>query len=182
MTEISDRFRAVAAAFTDRVQAVPAGGWDRPSPCPDWTAKDVVFHLAQAGGMFLGRVGVELPEAATQTADPVAAWTATRDTLQAALDDPSIAGREYEGPMGTSTLEKTIGMFGVGDVLVHTWDLARAVGLDEHLDEDEVQRLLAVMEPNDEMMRKGTAFGPKVPVPDDADAQTKLLAFTGRRP
>jgi hypothetical protein len=29
-------------------------------------------------------------------------------------------------------------------------------------------------------MRQGTAFGPKVSCPDDADEQTKLLAFTGR--
>ena len=84
--------------------------------------------------------------------------------------------------MGTTTFEKSIGMFGIGDVLVHTWDLAWAVGLDERLDADEVQRLSAVMEPNDEMMRKGTAFGPRVEVADDADAQTKLLAFTGRHP
>ena len=78
------------------------------------------------------------------------------------------------------TLEATVGMFGIGDVLVHTWDLARATGLDERLDADEVHRLLVVMEPNDAVMRQGTAFGPKVPCPDDADEQTKLLAFTGR--
>jgi len=67
-------------------------------------------------------------------------------------------------------------------VLIHTWDLARAVGLDERLDQDEVRRLFESMEPNDELMRQGTAFGPRVEVPDDADEQTKLLAFTGRRP
>ncbi len=83
--------------------------------------------------------------------------------------------------MGTSTLERFIGLFGVGDVLVHTWDLARATGLDERLDPDEVHRLLAAMEPNDEMMRQGTAFGPKVAVGPDADEQTQLLAFSGRR-
>ena len=182
MTETSDRFRRVASAFTDRLNAVPAEGWDRQSPCADWKTKDVVFHLSQTAGMFLGRADVELPAAATQTDDPVAAWTAARDTVQTALDDPAVASREYDGPMGKTTFETSIGMFGVGDVLVHTWDLARAVGLDEHLDEDEVQRLFAALEPNDEMMRKGTSFGPKVEVPADADPQTKLLAFTGRRP
>ena len=182
MTETSERFRRVAAAFTERVDAVPADGWDRPSPGPDWTAKDIVFHLSQTAATFLGRVGVELPAAATQTDDPVAAWTAARDTVQTTLDDPAIATREYDSPMGKTTFEKSIGMYGVGDVLVHTWDLARAVGLDEHLDPDEAQRLFTLLEPNDEMMRKGTSFGPKVEVPDDADPQTKLLAFTGRHP
>ena len=72
-------------------------------------------------------------------------------------------------------------MFGLADVLVHTWDLARAAGLDERLDPDEVHGFLIGMEPMDQAMR-GEHFGPRVPVPDDADEQTKLIAFTGRTP
>jgi uncharacterized protein (TIGR03086 family) len=181
MSEVSDRFRRVAAQFTARAEAVPRDGWDRPSPCEGWVARDVVSHLVDAAGMFLGRVGVELPAETSQRGDPVVAWEAARDAVQAALDDPAVASREYESALGTTTFERTIGMFGVGDVLVHTWDLARATGLDERLDPDEVHRLITVMEPNDAMMRQGTAFGPRVDVPDDADEQTKLLAFTGRR-
>jgi uncharacterized protein (TIGR03086 family) len=180
MSEISDRFRHVAEGFTARATAVPADGWDRPSPCEGWVARDVVAHLVEASGMFLGRIGVELSPGPSPSDDPVGAWEAARDSVLAALEDPSVAGREYESPMGTTTFERTIGMFGIGDVLVHTWDLARAVGLDERLDQDEVHRLFVVMEPNDEMMRQGTAFGPRVEVDDDADEQTRLLAFTGR--
>jgi uncharacterized protein (TIGR03086 family) len=180
MTEISDRYRRVAGEFTARVVAVPDDAWERPSPCDEWNARDVVNHVVDASGRFLGRVGVELPAEASQRDDPAAAWAAARDAVQGALDDPAIAGREYESPMGATTLERTIGMFGIGDTLVHTWDLARAAGLDERLDQEEVLRVAALMEANDEMMRGGTAFGPKVEVPDDADEQTRLLAFTGR--
>jgi hypothetical protein len=31
-------------------------------------------------------------------------------------------------------------------------------------------------------MMRGSAFGPKVDVPDGADEQTQLIAFTGRTP
>jgi hypothetical protein len=58
----------------------------------------------------------------------------------------------------------------------------RATGLDEALDADEVHRAMVAMEPNDELLRSGTAFGPRVEVSDDADEQTRLIAFTGRRP
>lgn len=180
MTEISERFRRVADGFTARANAVTADGWERPSPCEGWNARDVLAHLIGAAGMFLGRVGVELPAGASPDDDPVGAWETARDAVQAALDDPAIATREFESAMGTSTLEATIGRFGIGDVLVHTWDLARAAGLDERLDADEVHRLLLAMEPNDAMMRQGTAFGPRIDTPEDADEQTKLLAFTGR--
>jgi uncharacterized protein (TIGR03086 family) len=182
MSETADRFRRVAEGFSARVDAVPADAWDRPSPCEQWRARDVVAHVAEAAGAFVGRAGVELAPGPSADDDPVGTWRAARDGVQAALDDPAVAGREIESPMGPMTLERMVGMFGIGDVLVHTWDLARAAGLDDRLDPDEVHRLLQVMEPNDEMMRQGTAFGPKVPVPDDADEQTRLIAFTGRTP
>jgi hypothetical protein len=69
-------------------------------------------------------------------------------------------------------------------LLVHTWDLARAVGLDETLDADEVHRLVTgfdAMDPQmDAAMRSSGHYGPRTEVPADADEQTRLLAFTGR--
>lgn len=180
MPNIADRFRTVAAGFTAVVDQVPADAWDRPAPCEGWTARDVVDHLGGTANFFLSRAGagVELPSAAD---DPAGAWTAGRDAMQAALDDPAIADAEVDSPMGKSTVGGLIGRFGLADVLVHTWDLATAVGLDVRLDPDEVHAVYESLLPNDEMMR-GTAFGPKVAVPDDADEQTKLIAFTGRQP
>ena len=73
-------------------------------------------------------------------------------------------------------------MFFLGDILVHTWDLARATGLDETLDADEVAGMYAGMLPIDEMLRASGQYGARVEVPDQADLQTKLIAFTGRQP
>jgi uncharacterized protein (TIGR03086 family) len=180
MSETSERYRKVAAGFTQRAEGVPDNGWDKPSPCEGWVARDVVRHVVEVASGFVGRVGVELPQGPSVDEDPVAAWAVLSDGMQSTLDDPAIATLEFDSPMGKTTLERFIGMFGVGDVLVHTWDLARATGQDDRLDPDEVHRLYETMKPNDAMMRQGTAFGPKVEVPDEADEQTKLIAFTGR--
>jgi len=80
------------------------------------------------------------------------------------------------------TIEHAIGMIMFGDVLIHTWDLARAANLDETLDAAIVTEMLIGMQPMDEMLRQSGQYGPKVEVPDDADDQTKLIAFTGRTP
>ena len=176
-SEVSDRYRRVAEGFTARVNSVPPGAWDQPSPCGDWVARDVVTHVTDASAMFLRRAGVEL--AAQPGEDPVRAWEVARDAVQAALADPTVANRQHESKMGPTTLERSIATFGIGDVLVHTWDLARATGLDEHLDPDEVRRLFDVMRPMDTKVR-GVAFGPKVEPPAGADEQTLLLSFTGR--
>jgi uncharacterized protein (TIGR03086 family) len=144
-------------------------------------ARDVVRHLVESAGFFVGGAGVELPPGPSVDEDPVGAWEAVRDGIQGVLDDPEVAGREVESPMGRTTVESLIGRFGVADLLVHTWDLARATGLDETLDSDEVERTYEMMLPKDLRMR-GPAFGPKVEVPEDVDLQPRLIAFTGRQP
>jgi uncharacterized protein (TIGR03086 family) len=108
---------------------------------------------------------------------------ALSDGLQALLDDPSTATRTFDHPQaGTHPLDAAIGMFVLGDVLIHTWDLARATGLDEALDPDEVHRALEGMEPLADVLAASGHYAPRVAVPDDADEQTRLLALTGRHP
>ena len=60
--------------------------------------------------------------------------------------------------------------------------LATAAGFEVTLDPDEVHALLTGMESMDEVLRASGHYGPRVDVPADADEQTRLIAFTGRRP
>lgn len=179
---VSARFRSLAAGFTARVEAVAPDGWESPSPCIDWTARDVVRHMVGNVDWFFGMVGRERPEAPSADDDPVAAWAAARDAMQEALDDPEVATKEYEGAFGRSTLEQSVDRFMCIDLLVHAWDLARAAGLDERLDPEEVHRVHEAVQPMDEMLRSPNAFGPKVEPPEGADEQARLLAFLGRDP
>lgn len=184
MSEISDRYRRIAAAFTWRADAVPAAAWDNAAPCDGWVARDIVRHMVEwMGGMLLECAALELPGGPSVDIDPAGAWRAMSDGLQAALDDPDIAPREFfHEHIGRMTLEQAVAMIMIPDVFLHAWDLARATGLDETLDAEEVAALYAGMEPLDEMLRQSGQYGPRVAVSDDADAQTKLLAFIGRRP
>lgn len=178
----SDRFRRVAAGFTERVQAVPEEGWTAPAPCEGWTARDVVAHLVGWVPGVLGAAGVVFPPEASDD-DPEVAWVAVAETIQAALDDPEVAERRFDaGPPGELTVAAAVDMLVTGDVLIHTWDLARAAGLDETIDEAVAAGMLAGMEPMDEMLRDSGHFGPKVEPPPGADVQTRLIAFTGRTP
>ena len=182
MSEISERYRKVADQFTQRIQSVPADAWDKPAPCDGWVARDVVRHLVEWIPGFFSGSDLRFPQAPSVDEDPAAAWRAINDTLQSALDDPDLAAHEFEMRMGRVRVDQSIAQFCLGDVLVHTWDLARAVGLDESLDATEVHRMFEGMEPIDELLRKSGQFGPRVDVPANADEQTKLIAFTGRRP
>ena len=173
-------YATVADGFGRVVDAVPADAWDRPAPCEGWVARDVVRHLVEwVPGFFGERWGVVV-DGPSLAEDPAGAWHALDAALRAALD--ADGQTVADTPFGPQSLEQTLGMIVTGDVLVHTWDLARATGGDERLDPDEVHRLFQDMESMDEAMRGSGHFGPRVEVPADADEQTRLLAFTGRRP
>lgn len=187
MSEISERYRRVSDQFTQRVRAVPPEAWAAPAPPEGWDARDVVRHLVDWLPGFFGRWPIEVRPAPSVDDDPLAAWLAVDDALRAGLDDRDIAGEVREaGPLGPMSYEAALDMICTPDLLTHTWDLARAAGLDEVLDGEEVARQVAGLEampPEVEQgMRDSGHYGPRVPVPDDADPQTRLLAFLGRRP
>lgn len=179
----ADEYREIAAVFTEKVRGVPADAWDEPAPCEGWVARDVVRHLVEWFPAFLRHgAGVELPTGPSPDENPVAAWTVFSDGVQALLEDPTTPDRVLADPhIGEVPLDLAVSRFFTGDVFLHTWDLARATGQDETLDPERCAEMLAAMEPLDEVLRTSGHYGPKVPVADDADVQTKLLAFIGRR-
>jgi len=79
-------------------------------------------------------------------------------------------------------LGHAIDRFYTSDVFLHTWDLARATGQDDRLDSEVCAAMLAEMEPLEELIRSSGQYGPAVPVPVDADPQTRLIGFIGRDP
>ena len=177
----AERHRRVAGAFTDRVAGTR--DWAAPAPVPGWSARDVVGHLVGWLPGFLAAGGVTLPAGPPVEEDPVAAWRGHASAVQALLDDPDTAGRGFTHPMiGEHPLAEAIDMFYTADVFMHTWDLARATGQDDRLDPGLCAVLLAGMEPMEDAMRSSGHYGPRVPVPDDADVQARLLGFIGRDP
>lgn len=182
---IADRYRRRAARFTDTVAAVPADAWSSPSPCPEWDARAVVAHLVQTQGMFAGFVGRELDAGPSVDVDPLGAWTAARDQTQAALDDPDIAGTEFDGFTGRASYESGVDRFLSFDLIVHRWDLARAAGLDDSIAEQDLVALQLAVEhmaaTMGDAMRGPGAFGPELTPPADADTQARVLAFLGRQ-
>jgi uncharacterized protein (TIGR03086 family) len=180
----SAEHREVAGRFTELVRGTSADRWDDPSPVAAWRARDVVGHLVTWLPAFLeDGADVRLPAGPAVADDPVGAWRTHCDAVQALLDDPATPARMLHNPhVGDVPLDEAIDRFYTGDVFLHTWDLARATGQDATLDPDRCATMLAGMEPLDEMLRQSGEYGPRVDVPEDADVQTRLVAFIGRDP
>jgi uncharacterized protein (TIGR03086 family) len=182
--EAAARHAEVARAFGARVTGVAPGRWDDPSPVEGWVARDVVRHLVEWFPAFLrGGSGVELATGPSVDDDPVEAWQVHSAAVQQLLDDPATDHLVLDDPhVGRLPVADAVDRFYTPDVFMHTWDLARATGQDEALDPATCRELYEGMLPLDGMLRASGQYGPRTPVPEDADVQTKLLAFIGRRP
>lgn len=176
----ADRHQRITADFTRLVEGT--ADWDAPAPVDGWVARDVVDHLVSWFRAFLEAGGIEVPPGPAVADDPVGAWVHHRDAVQGLLDSPD-AARDFTHPFaGTHALQDAIDRFYTTDVFLHTWDLGTATGQHVALDPAHCLELLEGMGQIEEMLRSSGQYGPAVPVPRDADPQTRLVGFIGRDP
>lgn len=182
MSDIADRYRSLADSFERRIREVQPDQWSNQSPCEEWTARDLVGHVVGVHGMMLGWIDRSLSPAASAEDDPLAAFQAARRDMQTVLDDPELAIKEYDGYLGRTTISATVDRFLAFDLVIHGWDLARATGQDEHLDQAEVERVWADVRELGDNLRQPGVCGPAVELGGDATSQDRLLAHLGRDP
>jgi uncharacterized protein (TIGR03086 family) len=173
--EVAGRYGAIARGMTARVEACT--DWSMPTPCPEWTARDIVDHVVDVHRRALALLGTDLPPDAD---DPMRAWSAASAAMFAALQDPTQATRVVSPRFGDMPFEQLASRMVCSDALVHTWDLARATHQDEHLDAGAVEFAWTWMQGVGDNLRASGDFGPPVDPPPDADIQTRLLCFLGR--
>lgn len=182
-------YRRRADRFESLVTAVDPARWDDPSPCEGWRARDVVAHIVEMHDVMLRPAGRSLSPAPSAATDPVAAFRAARADVEALLGDHTAVAAETDAPLGRMTVGRHIDAVMSNDLVLHGWDLARATGLDDTIDPDEVAELWPGLEHVPDEMRIPdhygpgvVVFGPEVPVPEDAPLQDRLLGKIGRDP
>jgi uncharacterized protein (TIGR03086 family) len=154
------------------------------SPCAGWDVRATLNHTLAAVRMFTlvneGKaagdagdlVGDDPAGALKKVAAPNLASWRKRGALE--------GDRVY--PFGTFPAEVGL-MINLGEVLVHSWDVARATGQDDTMNPDATAVLYEFYAPLplDEFRAYG-AFGPEVVVPESAPVQQRLLGLLGRQP
>lgn len=182
MEPTAQRYRRLRDSFAAKVAAVPQERWANRSPCEDWTALDVVRHVVETQGRFEALFGRTIETGPTVDDDPHGAFIAATDQVQAHLEDPETAGAVREGRLGRTTFEEAIDRFQCLDLIVHGWDLARAAGLDEHIDPADVSWASTTAQGLGDALRTPGSFGPPIDAEPEASEQDKLLAYLGRQP
>ncbi len=163
---------AVCRRFGEAVRAAD-GLWDRRSPCEAWDARGVIEHVIGFHDVLLLRPLGLKPNRPPD--DPQVRWRLTYDSLAEAFAEPV-------APERATCLDAELVPKLTRDVLVHTWDLARAVGADDRLDPHWCERCYARLAADPQALSAPGMFKAPVAAPGDSDIQAKLLARLGRDP
>jgi uncharacterized protein (TIGR03086 family) len=185
MSDDGNLFFGATDAFGARLATAGDAQWSAPTPDTDWDVRALVSHVVGEvawmppllRGQTIAEIGDRF-EGDLLGADPKKAWTSALAETRAAIaevDPQAIVHLSY----GDVPAQQYIDEVG-SDILIHSWDLARGIGADDQLPAALVDRVATWFAGVEDMWRSAGAIGPRVPVPDGADAQTRLLSAFGR--
>ena len=183
MSDNLRRYTRALYGFDAVVRRTSAEAWGNDSPCEGWTAADVVAHNVGMNRMIAGFTrGDGAPHADHVPADdPAASWATSFDELLAALDTEGALQTVAMTPWGELPVEKFLGFVWV-DPVIHTWDLAVAVGQEPVLAADLVELGAARLERAGDSLVGPGRFRAAVDVADGATTLDRFISLSGRTP
>jgi uncharacterized protein (TIGR03086 family) len=167
-----------ASEWTTEKVGEAATKLDDRTPCTDWDVRTLLNHMLDTQRYFAGsargdeNVSPPSPNPPSLIGDdPRADFEAARREVVDTFSQPGVIDRT--GP--------SLGI-AFSDQLLHGWDLARATQQDATMPDGLAEAAYTMIHGRfTDDQRKGI-FKPEITVADDAPAQAKLLAYTGRDP
>ena len=187
MHDVHERYVAALEEADRHVGRIGPSQWTNATPCDAWDVRALLDHLVYetlwvpdlVAGATIEQVG-DRYEGDRLGSDPAAAWAAAR---AAAIDgvrsaEPGVAVHTSAGEV---TAESYLAEM-LFDASIHGWDLAQGIGVEHSIPDDVAADLVTWFTPQVERWVAAGAIARPAPVPDDADAATKLIALSGRDP
>ena len=163
---------SAAEAFDTRYQQVKAEHHNLATPCNDFDVATLVDHVIgnQIGiGQIFG-----------STAKEGASWEEARMAMKTAITTPGSLEGSLDHPFFGEITKAQMLIVATNDMLIHTWDLSRAIGVDEILPEQNLQPAIDGIEAFPAHARSA-AFAPPLDSNNSASLQDKMLAVAGRQ-
>ncbi|MET9554337.1 TIGR03086 family metal-binding protein [Streptomyces sp. NPDC006645] len=190
--------RAVLLESVRVLEHAGPSDWERPTPCADWDLRALVAHMAgQHHGFAAAADGAGADLSHWQPLplgddplgdDPFDVYRAAVTRVVESFARPGVAERRFDLPEISTTRSfpaRVAVEFHFLDYAVHTWDVAKSIGLDWEPDDDIAEAALAVAlrVPDDERrLAPGAAFGPARTPARDGRPFDLVLATLGRSP
>jgi uncharacterized protein (TIGR03086 family) len=189
MIDLQTALELADVGFDLRVRQVGEGEWTSATPCAEWDVYRLVNHVVVGGGRYarLVRGGTRDDFIAERQIDAlvggaVPAWEANRAECAAAFAEPGALERIVPFSTGDIPGSRLLSIR-IVEVAVHTWDLARALGLDESMDPALAAFALTAFVENG--LPRGAGGVPFFEEPTTGSAASdldRLLRLAGREP
>ena len=174
--------------FGNRLDAVAATQWTAETPCADWNVRTLVNHvvaeLLWVAPLLDGKTTADIGDqfdGDVLGSDARLTWQSVAAQAMAAASQPGAQERTTHLSFGDFPGSDYLGQV-TSDVMIHAWDLARAIGVDDRFEAGLADFVRDFLSPQVEAWRAAGAFGPVAEVGPDASVQDSLLAKTGRSP
>ena len=182
-----DQAQIVVSGLTPLVHATSKSQLANATPCEQWAVRDLLNHLVGGGHMFAtclsgGSVDPASAPGDLLGEDPAEAFDMAIAAFSASLAVNSDLSTMVTLPFGSMPAEVAL-RIASADLLVHSWDLARATG--QRFDPPD--ELVASTEPFFQQflqpgLREMGLFAAAVEPPAGATGIERLVAFAGRQP
>lgn len=185
---LSSEMAAAAQENKRLVGCVKPGQLTAPTPCSDWDLHTLVNHVILWTAYSAERRarGEPLPEELMSrdfASGPgfAADYAAQLDRAVTAWSEPGA----WDGDrmvMGSPTPAADVGALLIAEMVLHGWDIARAIGEQYRATEAVAAAAYRAVEANAELFRRYQGFAGPVEVPAPAPLLDRVLALSGRDP
>lgn len=188
--DIVELDRRALAAAGQMVALVSADQLGNPTPCSQWALRDLLRHLVADNHGFAAAASGDQPAESVWAGSPCGdqpypAYQEAAALVSGAFAAEGALGRQIELPgLGTFPAPTAISFHFV-DYLIHSWDVAKAIGVPAGLDSDLVRTAVGFAShwpDTPEVRGPGALFGPRLQVPAGAPPLDQLLGALGRSP
>jgi uncharacterized protein (TIGR03086 family) len=183
MTPI-EQLSQILPTVSDVVDRIEPDQLDNPTPCSQFTVRDVLDHMLVLGSAFAYAFrGEEAPTMEPPPRDgrvPAAEFRKTMDGLLDAVQSPGAMKRTVASPLGEMPGE-TFARLVAFDGLIHGWDLARSTRQEYRIADTVVAHVDQFARGAiTDGMRDGDTFKVATTAPNGASRLEQLAAFSGR--
>ena len=177
--EILEQFQLASDSFENLVAGVRPDQLAIQTPCPEWSAQELINHAVKGNLMFTRLFTGAEPPAVDAVGDPAAAISGSTKALREAASAEGALGSTFNTPMGERTGGRLMAIR-VLELSVHGWDLAQATGQSFELPEPIIETCFAVLRATLPENRDGLPYGAEQQAGPEASATERLVAFAGR--
>lgn len=136
---IIERFTMASTEFGWRLRAVRPEQWSWPTPCTEWNVRQLVNHMTRGNLSYAHLLHgggnadfLRMRDVDALGTDPFGAYNESVALCASAFCQPGALDRMLDHPLGKITGAQSLAVR-TTDSVIHTWDLARAIGAAETL-------------------------------------------------